>query len=111
MSAICALHCLVLPALLSFSMFTGLALLEHPAMEVGVVVYSGIIGVVSLLPSYFRHHRKFVPIIMFVTGMLALNMSWFHLAIDPSACMVCGAVLIASAHFLNYRYCKKHRAT
>ncbi|GEM_PF-1167819 len=106
-SAICALHCVAVPILLSFAAFSGLAFLETPAFEYAILSISIIIGVSSLLPSYFRHHRKFSALCLFVTGFLMIVLSRMtELEFWEIGLTTAGVTLVATAHILNYKLCR-----
>lgn len=108
-SLICAVHCVVVPMLLSFSVFGALPFLESKAIEYGILGISCIVGCSSLLPSYFRHHRKLNALLFLLTGFGMIVLGQF---IDRGFYEVIltslGAFSIALAHFINYKLCKKY---
>ncbi len=106
-SCACAVHCAVMPALLGVLPLLGLSVLADA--EWMLIVASLLIGAASLLPSYFRHHRRATPLLMFAVG-LALIVAG-RIAFEESVrletlCVVCGALLVAAAHFVNRRFCQ-----
>jgi hypothetical protein len=110
-SALCASHCIVVPALISMSAFSSLAFLHNEHMENVVLTISATIAVSSLIPSYIKHHRKLLPIVILLLGFCLIGMSSLLVEVDESVMTSSGAVLVATAHFSNFRYCKKfHRA-
>lgn len=107
-SAICAAHCVAVPILLSFAAFSSLAFLENPAVEYTILAVSCVVGVSSLLPSYFRHHRKVAALYILVTGFLFIVISRFAPELFEAILTPIGALLIALAHLVNYNLCKKY---
>jgi hypothetical protein len=110
-SALCAVHCIAVPALISMSAFSGLAFLHNEHMESVVLALSATIAVSSLIPSYIKRHRKGLPIVILLLGFCLIGMSRLLVELDESVMTSLGAALVAMAHLSNFRYCKKfHRA-
>jgi hypothetical protein len=110
-SALCAVHCIVVPALISMSAFSSLAFLHNEYMENVVLAISATIAASSLIPSYIKHHRKGLPIVILLFGFCLMGMSRLLVELDESVMTSLGAALVAVAHLLNFRYCKKfHQA-
>ncbi len=106
-SAICALHCVAVPILLSFTTFSSLAFLEHETIEYAILGASAALGVVSLLPSYVRHHRKFNALLILLAGfMLILFGRFVDITLYEVLLTSLGALLVAFAHAVNFRMCK-----
>lgn len=109
-SAICALHCIAVPVLLSFSTFGFLSFLENDFIEYTIICVSLVVGVASLLPSYFRHHRKFKALYFLLAGFLLIFLGRFTTnSVCEGILTSVGAVCIASAHFVNFRMCRLSR--
>src|SRR5688572_14991888 len=106
-SALCAVHCIAVPVLISMSAFGSLAFLHNEHMENVVLAISAIVAVSSLIPSYVKHHRKVFPIIILLLGFCLIGMSRLSVGLDESVMAASGAALVATAHFSNFRYCKK----
>ncbi|HYE73856.1 MAG TPA: MerC domain-containing protein [Blastocatellia bacterium] len=108
-SLICGLHCALAPALLACLPFAQFNFLADERTEWVFIAASLAIAALSLLPSYTRLHRHPLPLISFVLGGLAIlavrllsqEETRFELPV-----VVSGAVLIAVAHFINYRLCR-----
>jgi hypothetical protein len=105
-SGICAVHCLLLPGLLSITSFSGLVLITDPLIENGVLIVSALLGISSLLFSYFRHHGKGTAITVLMLGVLLIAVSRFIEGVNEQALASSGAALVAVAHFVNARLCK-----
>ncbi len=107
-SAGCALHCLFLPLLLSVSVFSRLAFLNHPYIEESILVLSVFLGLGSMLPSYFRHHRSFSALYVFAIGFSLIGMSRIvAFGVWEIILTSAGAALVATAHISNHRLCKR----
>ena len=108
-SAICALHCIAVPMLLSFSAFGALSFLENKIFEYSILGIGSIVGCCSLLPSYFRQHQKLNALLFLLTGFAMILLGQF---IDSGLYEVLltsiGALSIALAHFINYKLCQKN---
>lgn len=107
-SALCAVHCLAVPILLSFAAFGSLAL-DHPSFEHLVLGVSATLGVGSLLPSYFKHHRKFTALGVLMLGLLLIGLGRFvdH-RIAEVLLTTSGALGVAIGHTINFKLCKKY---
>ena len=106
-SALCAVHCIALPVLISMSAFSSWAFLHDERVENVVLALSAAIAVTSLGPSYVRHHRKILPIVILLSGFFLIGVSRFWIDVSESIFASSGAALVAAAHVLNHRYCKK----
>ena len=106
-SALCAIHCIGLPLLMSVTAYCGLTLPDSTQTEIIILSVSVILGVASLFPSYFRHHRKFGPVGILLAGFTLIGLSRFMVDINESVFTSSGAVLVASAHFFNYKLCQR----
>lgn len=111
-SAACALHCLVLPLLLSIGAFSSLAFLDQPYVEGSIIVLSVLLGLGSMLPSYFRHHRKFSALGFLFIGFILIGLSRIVvLKVWEIMLTSSGAALVASAHIINHRLCKRSNSS
>ncbi|MBT1704626.1 MerC domain-containing protein [Chryseosolibacter indicus] len=106
-SALCAIHCMAVPIVVSMSAFTGWAYLHNDSIETAVLMLSGLIAVASLVPSYVKHHRKLLPIIILSFGFILIGVSRLSLDVNEPVFASSGAGLVVIAHFLNIRFCKK----
>jgi asparagine N-glycosylation enzyme membrane subunit Stt3 len=107
-SGLCALHCLFVPILLSFTTFSGLVFLEDPWLENAILFISAILGMLALLPSYYRHHRKGTPVVLFIIGILVIACAKnTSLEFFETTGSVIGGTCMAVAHGINYRICKR----
>lgn len=109
-SALCAIHCLAVPVLLSFAAFGSLAL-DDPSIEHIVLGLSAALGIGSLLPSYFKHHRKFTALGVLLLGLFLVAIGRL---VDNSLVEVLlttsGALGVAAGHTINFKLCKKYHS-
>ncbi len=105
-STLCAIHCTVLPVLLSISTFSGLVFLDDPAIENIILSGSIALGVSSMLPAYVRTHRKLTAVGILLFGFLFIIMAKVADDITFEIIFISvGALMIAGAHFLNNKLC------
>ena len=101
-SFFCAIHCALMPILIGILPLLGLSFLANHAIEDTVIVCAFFIASLSLLPSYFRVHKKLHALLMFAGGFTLLivghsiDAKW---AEAPMA--VAGGLSIALAHWIN----------
>src|SRR5688572_32072865 len=106
-SLACAIHCAILPLLISSLPLFGMELINNTRFEYLMIVLTLIIGIISLWHGYRRHHHSFTPILLFLTGILLLfaKQIWhdYQLMILPLA-----VFCIVVAHVFNYKSCRTH---
>jgi hypothetical protein len=104
-SIACAIHCAVLPLVISSLPILGINIINNFWFEIFMIVLAMGIGLHSLTHGFKKHHHRILPIIVFVIGISLLLVKqvlhqyqiWF---------LVPAVVLIVSAHFINYRQCR-----
>lgn len=104
-SILCAIHCAVVPLLITSLPLLGLGFLANPVIEWSMIIFALCIGIYAIGLSYFRTHHKRLPMLLLILGFLIIIAghlfitSWHEAIIVPI-----GGLLIATAHFFNYRY-------
>jgi hypothetical protein len=108
----CAVHCVALPFVLGLLPLIGLGFLASHTFERVFVVFAVLLASASMLTAY-RHHRRPQALMLMVPGIALLV---FGVAIDlevhlllHTVCVVCGGVLVASAHVTNLALSRRHR--
>jgi hypothetical protein len=101
----CAIHCALMPLFLSTLPLFGINILDNIYFEAGMLLIALLIGGLTLLHGYRKHHHRFTPLILFITGMFFLIFKHFFSAtviwlIIPSS------LLILLAYYLNWRFCR-----
>ena len=106
-SLACAVHCAVLPTILSTLPVFGINLVGNVAFEYLMILLALGIGAYSLWHGYWKHHHSLGPLIIFCIGILMLfaKQLWhsYQLWFLPM-----GVILIITAHLMNYRSCQLH---
>lgn len=108
-SVLCAIHCALLPLLLSGLPLLGGKLVHNEAFEWTMIGIAFFIGVYSLSHGFKRHHRNKLPVILFFIGfffLAAKQFSSYHLIF-----LFIAVALIVSAHYLNLRLCMKSKCS
>ncbi len=109
-STLCAIHCAVVPILLTSLPLIGLGFLASRWFEWGMIGFALVVGIGSLAYSFFNTHRRLIPLILFLFGFLyvvgghLLLHGWKEAVVVPL-----GGLTIVAAHFVNRRYiCNTH---
>ena len=105
-SVACAIHCAVLPLLLTSLPVFGVNIIDNLAFEYGMIILAMGIGGWSLYHGYRRHHHLRLPLLMFGLGISLLFAKevlhdwklWF---------LIPAVIAIVIAHFVNFRYCRQ----
>jgi len=106
-STACAIHCALLPFVLTLLPFWGLEFLAHPAIEISMILLSLMIGAWSLGKSYRKVHQRILPIIILVLGFALIFIGHFSgIEILEPIFIPVGGLAIAGAHFWNIRLSK-----
>ncbi len=107
-SIACAIHCLVLPLAITSLPLFGVNIIHNSFFEWGMILLAFCVGVYALVHGHKTHHKNNFPIILFCIGFVLLVAKQFFLPIENY--FVLPAVgLIISAHYTNYKLCKKSK--
>jgi hypothetical protein len=104
-STLCAIHCALVPIFITVLPLIGLGFLANPWFEWGMIILAFIIGVSSISSSYFRTHRRLLPLLLLSIGFTIIILGhifitgWLEGIVVPL-----GGFTIATAHFINYKY-------
>ncbi len=103
-SLLCAIHCLSLPILLTFTSLGIFTFLENPWFEFMMFSIALCIASTSLLTDYFKYHRNFVPLKWALLGFLLIGIGfvWVSEFWEPFFSGI-GGLLVAISHVLNWR--------
>jgi hypothetical protein len=104
-SVLCAVHCAVVPLLLTSLPLFGLGFLANPWLEWSMIIFALFIGFYAIGSSYFNIHRKLLPMCLLIIGFLIIIVGHLFITSWREAIIVpIGGLLIATAHFFNFRY-------
>jgi uncharacterized membrane protein YoaK (UPF0700 family) len=106
-SVACAIHCAVLPLILSSLPLFGINIIENQGFEFIMIALAFIVGVYSLYHGRKKHHHSYYPMLLFAAGISLLFIkSMLH---SHSLMLLLPAVsLVVIAHYLNYKLCRVH---
>lgn len=106
-SAVCAVHCMVVPFLFLFGAVGPFHLVHNHVVENVILVISALIGISSFLPSMMYTHRRRTPLLLFLLGVSAIVVGRFPVPLLwESFLTTAGASLIAFAHYHNWKLCR-----
>jgi len=110
-SLLCAIHCALVPLILSFGMLTGVSFLADPLWDMVFIGIALALASISLYNGYRKHHGRLYPITLALFGFLSIALG--HLILHDwlfgHALSVLGGLLVAAAHLSNYRACNACR--
>lgn len=106
-SVICAVHCALLPILMTVLPLFGLEILENEKVEYGLLSFTFLVGCTSLFRGYRYHHHHAKPLLLFSLGFALLLLGHFLVGgfWEPVVIAI-GALLIIAAHVWNLRTCR-----
>jgi hypothetical protein len=101
----CAIHCALLPLFLSTLPLFGINILDNVYFEAAMMLIALLIGGLTLFHGYRKHHHRFTPLILFITGMFFLIFKHF-LSSAVVWLIIPSSILILLAYYLNWRLCR-----
>jgi len=109
-SLICAVHCAVLPLLMTLLPLLGLEMFKNEKLEYGLLSFTFLVGCTSLFRGYRYHHHYVKPLLLFALGFGFLLSGHFLAAAYWELLLVStGALLVIIAHVWNLRECRNCR--
>ena len=105
-SLVCAIHCAVLPLVLTSLPVFGTDIINNEGFEYLMIGLAFAVGLHSLWHGYQRHHHRVTPMVLFGIGMLFLVLKQFYHS-DQLYFLIPAVAFILIAHLQNYRMCKK----
>lgn len=106
-SLACAIHCALLPLLLSSLPVFGVNILHNLKFEIIMILMALVIGFFAFWHGYKKHHHSLLPLLTFAVGLLFLSAKLIWPAYEFWLVLI-ALLLIVSAHLRNYRYCRLH---
>lgn len=101
-SMLCAIHCSILPVLLSFGFLSGWQWMRGEAVEWVLISFSLVIACWSLLKGY-RHHHKNSALILVVIGFGLFAIGLQMEGMVERTMTSIGGLTIAISHIVNWR--------
>jgi hypothetical protein len=106
-SVACAIHCAILPLVLTSVPVFGFNIVDNHNFEYFMIFLAAAIGSYSLWHGYRKHHHSLLPVTVFLAGILFLLAK--QVRHDQQYWLLPAAVLlIVSAHWINYKACRIH---
>jgi hypothetical protein len=103
-SLLCAVHCALLPVLLTSLPLFGVNIIHNLLFEWGMIAIAAAVGAYSLYHGFIKHHQQWLPAILFAVGILFLiTKQLFHQY--EIWLLIPAVLLIVTAHYQNYRLC------
>jgi hypothetical protein len=103
-SLACAIHCALLPLLVTSLPLFGINIIHNLFFEWGMIALAFVVGAYSLVHGYIKHHRSLLPISLFSAGfVLLIAKQFFHS--HETILLIPAVILIIGGHFQNYRLC------
>lgn len=105
-SIACAIHCAVLPLLMTSLPIFGINIIKNTAFEYGMILLAALVGLQALRHGFKKHHHKKKPVIIFTIGIILLLMkqSWEEYQLFF---LIPAMGMIVAAHTINYLSCRK----
>ena len=104
-SVVCAIHCAVLPLVLTSLPLFGINIINNNFFEAAMIALAFVIGCLALYHGYKRHHHRVLPLLIFTVGFVFLVLKQVFTG-DEKLLLIPAVVFILSAHFFNYRFCR-----
>lgn len=101
-SVACAIHCAVLPLIVSSLPLFGVNIVDNIAFELFMILLAACIGAWSLYHGWKNQHHRVLPFGLFFTGLVLLfaKQVWHEKQV---IFLVPAVLLIIGAHFFNFR--------
>ena len=106
-SVVCAIHCALLPLILTSLPLFGINIINNLSFELFMITFAFSIGSYSLYHGWKKHHHRWLPLIIFGCGMFLLFGKQVWHAYELFF-LVPAVIFIVSAHYLNFRFCRAH---
>ena len=104
-SIACAIHCALLPVIMSSLPVFGVNIIHNIYFEWGMIALAFLVGAYSLVHGYLKHHRNTFPFVLFFIGFTFLVLKQFF-SQQEYLFLAFAVCLIVSAHLLNFKYCR-----
>ena len=109
-SVACAIHCALLPLLISSLPILGINIIHNLFFEWGMITLAFVVGSYSLFHGYIKHHRSLRPVLIFSFGFIFLILKQFFSGLEIPL-LIIAVVSIISAHYYNYLLCNRSKCS
>jgi len=101
-SIACAIHCAVLPVLLTSLPVFGINIIHNNLFEWSMIFVAFSVGVLSLFRGFIKYHGSYASIAIFSVGFIFLVLKQFFPLFETLFLSI-AVLLIVYAHYMNYR--------
>jgi hypothetical protein len=111
-SFLCAIHCALMPLLITFLPLIGLGFIASEPVEWGLVAMSAVLGASAICMGYREHRRRralailAIGVALLVLGRVSEAHEWGEWGMPV---LVCGGFVLMLAHIINGRLCRACR--
>jgi tetrahydromethanopterin S-methyltransferase subunit C len=105
-SIACAVHCALLPLILTSLPLFGVNIIHNNFFEAGMIALAFVIGSIALYHGYKRHHHRVLPLLIFSAGFIFLVLKQILITYEIWL-LIPAVIFILTAHFFNYNFCRK----
>lgn len=109
-SVACAIHCALLPVLMSSLPLFGINIIHNLFFEWGMIALAFLVGSYSLFHGFVKHHRSIIPVLLFSVGFIFLLLKQAYHQYQ-NWLLFAAVTLIITAHYYNYRLCHKSKCS
>ena len=107
-SVACAIHCALLPLIMTSLPLFGINIIHNLFFEWSMIGLAFTVGSYSLFHGFVKHHRSFYPVLIFTTGFIFLVLKQFFPQFEYLFLTIAVTAII-SAHYYNYRLCHQSK--
>lgn len=111
-STLCAIHCAILPFVMSILPILGIEFVNETVFEWTLLGGMALLALLSFLIGYYKHHHDDEPLSLMLVAFIFFVLG--HPRQLPtllnSMSMPIGGVIIAYAHYRNWKLCKRTSA-
>lgn len=109
-SLACAIHCAILPLVVTSLPLFGINIIHNRFFEWSMIAIAFAVGVYSLIHGYKKHHKSVFPLSIFLLGFMCLVTKQFFHGYE-NWLLAPAVLLIVSAHYMNYRLCHQKKCS
>ena len=107
-SVACAIHCALLPVVMTSLPLFGVNVINNRIFEWGMILLAFAVGSYALWHGYNRHHQQIRPVLFFSGGFVCLLLKqMFHQF--ELLWLIPAVILIVWGHVENYRLCHQSK--
>jgi hypothetical protein len=102
-SAVCAVHCAIVPLAISIGAMTGAHWLHNHAFDWIFIGFGVVIAGFTLIKDYLKTHKDPTPVIIGITGLVLLIIGSFKHEGFFIVASLLGGIMVVSAHYINWK--------